>query len=152
MLSDALRLAPGLGTMGVIEWRVGFRPLAADLMPLLGPVPGIPGLFVATDLGGTGLTLGPPAGFWRSASWVSPRPWTWPRTRRCAASLRGASARGPAVRRDEPIHVFLVVVDVRADPQPAEAGGGEDLLLGQPLREPVGHAGGIAQTQDVGSA
>lgn len=45
--------------MGVIEWRVGFRPLAADLMPLLGAIAGVPGLFVATGLGGTGLTLGP---------------------------------------------------------------------------------------------
>ena len=62
VLTDALRVAPGLGAMGVIEWRVGFRPLAADLMPLLGPVPGVPGLFVATGLGGTGLTLGPLTG------------------------------------------------------------------------------------------
>lgn len=62
VLSDALRIAPGLGAMGVIEWRIGFRPLAADLMPLLGPVPGVPGLYVATGLGGTGLTLGPLTG------------------------------------------------------------------------------------------
>ena len=62
MLTDALRVAPGLGAMIVIEWRIGFRPLAADLMPLLGEVPGVPGLFVATGLGGTGLTLGPLTG------------------------------------------------------------------------------------------
>jgi len=48
--------------MSVIEWRIGLRPLAADLMPLLGEVPGVPGLFVATGLGGTGLALGPPTG------------------------------------------------------------------------------------------
>lgn len=62
VLTDALRVAPGLGAMGVIEWRIGFRPLAADLMPLLGPVPEVPGLFIATGLGGTGLTLGPLTG------------------------------------------------------------------------------------------
>jgi len=62
VLADALRVAPGLAPMGVIEWRVGFRPLAADLMPLLGKVPAAPGLFVATGLGGTGLTLGPLTG------------------------------------------------------------------------------------------
>jgi D-amino-acid dehydrogenase len=62
VLADALRVAPGLGAMAVIEWRIGFRPLAADLMPLLGPVSGVPGLFVATGLGGTGLTLGPLTG------------------------------------------------------------------------------------------
>ncbi|MBS0560977.1 MAG: FAD-binding oxidoreductase [Proteobacteria bacterium] len=62
VLADALRVAPGLGGMGVIEWRIGFRPLADDLLPLLGPAQGVPGLFVATGLGGGGLTLGPLSG------------------------------------------------------------------------------------------
>jgi D-amino-acid dehydrogenase len=62
VLADALRVAPGLGGMEVIEWRIGFRPLSDDLLPLLGPVTGAPGLFIATGLGGGGLTLGPLSG------------------------------------------------------------------------------------------
>jgi D-amino-acid dehydrogenase len=36
VLSEALRIAPGLGVATVIETRVGFRPVSADGRPLLG--------------------------------------------------------------------------------------------------------------------
>lgn len=62
VLTEALRLASGLGAMAVIEWRVGFRPLSADGLPILGPVPGFSNLFLATGFGGTGLTVGPLSG------------------------------------------------------------------------------------------
>jgi D-amino-acid dehydrogenase len=41
---------------------VGFRPAAPGDRPLLGPVPGVAGLIVATGLGAEGLTMGPHAG------------------------------------------------------------------------------------------
>ncbi|MGN6200540.1 NAD(P)/FAD-dependent oxidoreductase [Humibacter sp.] len=59
VLNDALSVAPGLADATLIETRVGLRPLADDAMPLVGAVPGHPGLFVATGYGAAGLTMGP---------------------------------------------------------------------------------------------
>jgi D-amino-acid dehydrogenase len=62
VLGQALAVAPGLATATYLETRVGFRPVGPDVRPLLGPVPGVDGLVVATGLGANGLTLGPYAG------------------------------------------------------------------------------------------
>jgi D-amino-acid dehydrogenase len=62
VLARALATAPGLAGATWVEARVGFRPLAADGLPLLGPVPGLDGLVVATGLGAGGLTAGPYVG------------------------------------------------------------------------------------------
>jgi D-amino-acid dehydrogenase len=62
VLGQALAVAPGLAAAGYLETRVGFRPMSPDARPLLGPVPGVEGLVVATGLGPTGLTMGPYAG------------------------------------------------------------------------------------------
>ena len=59
VLGEALRVAPGLAGAGMLETRVGLRPLSADGLPILGPVPGVAGAFVATGHGPSGLTLGP---------------------------------------------------------------------------------------------
>jgi D-amino-acid dehydrogenase len=59
VLAEALRVAPGLGGAELAEVRVGLRPLTADLLPLLGPLPAWEGVFIATGHGPTGLTLGP---------------------------------------------------------------------------------------------
>lgn len=59
VLSEALRIAPGLETATVREMRIGFRPLSDDLLPLLGRVPGVEGLVLATGTGPSGLTIGP---------------------------------------------------------------------------------------------
>ena len=56
---EALRVAPGLGEGEVVEARVGLRPYSADGLPILGPVPGVAGLYLCTGHGPTGLTLGP---------------------------------------------------------------------------------------------
>ena len=61
VLTEALRIAPGLAAASHIETRVGLRPAGPDALPLLGPA-GIGGLVVATGLGATGLTLGPLTG------------------------------------------------------------------------------------------
>ena len=62
VLAEALTVAPGLGSATYLETRVGFRPAGPGGCPLLGPVPGMAGLFVATGLGAEGLTMGPYAG------------------------------------------------------------------------------------------
>ena len=62
VLSEALRIAPGLGTATMVETRVGFRPVGAGVRPLLGWVQGIGGLVVGNGLGAAGLTIGPLAG------------------------------------------------------------------------------------------
>jgi D-amino-acid dehydrogenase len=59
VLDAALTLAPGLADATVLETRVGFRPVTSDGLPLLGAVPGLDGLVVATGLGANGLTYGP---------------------------------------------------------------------------------------------
>jgi D-amino-acid dehydrogenase len=54
-----LRVAPGLASAEIREIRVGLRPFTADTLPVLGPVPGVRGIFLVTGHGPTGLTLGP---------------------------------------------------------------------------------------------
>jgi D-amino-acid dehydrogenase len=44
-----------------LEWS-GLRPYPADGLPIIGPVPGRPGLVVATGHGRMGVTLAPPTG------------------------------------------------------------------------------------------
>ena len=62
LVDQALSFAPGLAGATVVETRVGFRPVTADGLPLIGPVPGCDGAFVATGLGPQGLTIGPYVG------------------------------------------------------------------------------------------
>jgi D-amino-acid dehydrogenase len=62
VLSEALGVAPGLATATMIETRVGFRPVGADLRPMLGWVSSVEGLAVGNGLGAAGLTIGPLAG------------------------------------------------------------------------------------------
>ena len=60
VLTEALRVAPGLGEATMVETRVGFRPVG--VRPLLGWVCGVEGLAVGNGLGAAGLTIGPFAG------------------------------------------------------------------------------------------
>ena len=62
VLNDALRVAPGLADATVRELRVGLRPATPDGDPILGAVPGCPGLWAATGTGPQGLTIGPYCG------------------------------------------------------------------------------------------
>lgn len=62
VLTEALRVAPGLADWEIQEMRVGLRPLCADGLPVLGAVPGIEGVYLATGHGPTGLQLGPYSG------------------------------------------------------------------------------------------
>jgi D-amino-acid dehydrogenase len=62
IMREALRVMPGLAGATVREVRVGLRPASVDDMPLLGPLPGVPDVFVATGHGANGLLLGPVSG------------------------------------------------------------------------------------------
>lgn len=59
ILGEALRVAPALTDASVREIRVGLRPVPEDEMPILGTVPAIDKLYLATGLGHTGLCVGP---------------------------------------------------------------------------------------------
>ena len=62
VLAEALRVAPGLANAEIREIRVGLRPYTDDLLPVLGPVPNIRNVYLATGHGPTGLQLGPYSG------------------------------------------------------------------------------------------
>jgi glycine/D-amino acid oxidase-like deaminating enzyme len=59
---EARRLAPGLADLNVIRSFSGLRPASPDGLPLLGPIPGFDGLFVATGHEGDGIALAPVTG------------------------------------------------------------------------------------------
>jgi D-amino-acid dehydrogenase len=69
VLSEALRVAPGLASAEIREIRVGLRPATSDNLPVLGLVPGVDGIYLATGMGATGLHLGPYCGK-LAADWV----------------------------------------------------------------------------------
>jgi D-amino-acid dehydrogenase len=62
IMREALRVMPGLAGATLREVRVGLRPTSLDDAPLLGPLPGIANVYVATGHGANGLLLGPISG------------------------------------------------------------------------------------------
>ncbi len=58
LLSSAIELVPGLAEAPVIEQWVGFRPLSADGVPLIGPA-ALRGLYYITGHGPTGIAPAP---------------------------------------------------------------------------------------------
>ncbi|WEX07482.1 FAD-dependent oxidoreductase [Chelativorans sp. AA-79] len=62
VLGAGLKIAPGLAAATHIETRVGFRPAARTIKPILGRVPDIGNLILGNGLGASGLTVGPFAG------------------------------------------------------------------------------------------
>ncbi|SMF58708.1 D-amino-acid dehydrogenase [Tistlia consotensis] len=62
VLNAGLATAPGLADWPLHEIRIGFRPLAKDNRPRLGPAEGVEGLLIGNGLGAGGLTMGPFAG------------------------------------------------------------------------------------------
>ena len=55
----ALRFVPGLAGVPVVASWSGVRPITPDGQPLVGPVPGLPGLWVAAGHGPVGVVLAP---------------------------------------------------------------------------------------------
>jgi D-amino-acid dehydrogenase len=62
VLDAALALAPGLIDATLVEVRVGLRPLAAAMVPTVGPVPSLDDVYVASGYGAAGLTMAPALG------------------------------------------------------------------------------------------
>lgn len=56
MLDTAFAYMPGLRELTALRAWTGFRPTSPDKLPLLGPVPGRPGLWLATGHEGLGIT------------------------------------------------------------------------------------------------
>ena len=59
LLQRGLRFVPGLAGTHVVSVRSCARPMSVDGRPLLGPLPGVEGLFVAAGHGPWGISLGP---------------------------------------------------------------------------------------------
>ena len=59
LIHDAVRLVPGIARRPITRTWYGFRPWAPDGMPVLGPWPGVPGLYVATAHYRNGIVLAP---------------------------------------------------------------------------------------------
>jgi D-amino-acid dehydrogenase len=62
VLDEALRVAPGLAGAEIKEIRVGLRPACEDGLPVIGPVPTVENVFIATAFAAIGLQLGPFSG------------------------------------------------------------------------------------------
>lgn len=59
LLRGAIELVPSLATLPLTRTWCGFRPWAPDALPILGPWPGVPGLWVATAHFRNGILLAP---------------------------------------------------------------------------------------------
>lgn len=62
MLARAVRFLPALRRMQVIRTWTGLRPSTADHLPLIGPWPEVPGLWIATGHEGLGIATAPATG------------------------------------------------------------------------------------------
>ena len=62
VLAQGFSLVPSLRSATWLEARVGLRPLSSDGYPVLGADPTVAGLWLATGMGPTGLTVGPYCG------------------------------------------------------------------------------------------
>lgn len=62
VLNFGLALAPGLADATHIETRVGIRPMAESVKPLIGHLSGFENILIGNGLGAGGLTMGPLAG------------------------------------------------------------------------------------------
>jgi glycine/D-amino acid oxidase-like deaminating enzyme len=61
--SRAVRFLPGMAQAKVVRVYAGLRPYSPDHLPIIGPVPGFAGLWVATGHEGAGISLAPATGW-----------------------------------------------------------------------------------------
>jgi glycine oxidase len=59
MLERALRIMPAMEDAALVAHLAGVRPLSADRLPIIGPVPGCEGVYLATGHGTKGIHLAP---------------------------------------------------------------------------------------------
>jgi glycine/D-amino acid oxidase-like deaminating enzyme len=57
MLRRAAEFLPGIGNLSATRAWAGFRPATPDKLPLIGPMPGQPGLFIAAGHEGLGIAM-----------------------------------------------------------------------------------------------
>lgn len=62
ILREGIRIIPEVENSSILEVRVGLRPYSTTGRPIMGPVPKIKGLWIATGHGPLGLTAGPYSG------------------------------------------------------------------------------------------
>ena len=62
LLQRAIDVLPGLESAELVEQLAGSRPLSPDRMPIIGPVPGVEGIVLATGHSTKGIHLGPITG------------------------------------------------------------------------------------------
>lgn len=62
VLSEALKVAPGLKDGKLEEVRIGFRPMGSEVSPIIGMIPSLEGVMLLNGLGASGLTMGPYVG------------------------------------------------------------------------------------------
>ena len=62
ILSNAVRLMPGIRSLNIIRTMSGLRPYSPDSKPLIGFVRDVPGLFLAAGHEGDGVSLAPATG------------------------------------------------------------------------------------------
>jgi glycine/D-amino acid oxidase-like deaminating enzyme len=74
VMKDAVDLFPQLQDVRPIERWAGMIDVTPDEIPVLGPIPGMPGLFVATGFSGHGFGIGPAAGYVMAQLAVGERP------------------------------------------------------------------------------
>ncbi|MHB1162198.1 MAG: NAD(P)/FAD-dependent oxidoreductase, partial [Chloroflexota bacterium] len=73
----ALRFFPSLGELRSIRNYAGLRPFSPDHLPLIGPMPGAEGFYLATGHEGAGIGLAPATGR-LIAQWVTRQPLDFP--------------------------------------------------------------------------
>lgn len=74
VLGAGLDIAPGLADAELIETRIGFRPAASSVRPIIGRVPGFDNLALGNGLGAGGISIGPFAGRLLAQSLVGEKP------------------------------------------------------------------------------
>ena len=62
MLRRAIEFMPSLGGLQILRTWTGFRPSTADHLPLIGPWPAVPGLWIAAGHEGLGIATAPATG------------------------------------------------------------------------------------------
>ena len=62
LLQRAIDVLPGLESAELVEQLAGSRPLSPDRMPIIGPMPGVEGIVLATGHSTKGIHLGPITG------------------------------------------------------------------------------------------
>lgn len=58
VISEALKVAPGLEQGTLHEIRIGFRPMGSSILPIIGEIDHIDGVVLANGLGASGITMG----------------------------------------------------------------------------------------------